>query len=118
MKVKRVIISGKKPSVCTFCRFEYIWKCVLKNKRLYVEDLGKIPSWCPLEVETDGWTEVDDGLPKNPGWVIAEDNRGEVYPCTYEDGRWLNDVQDELPSGVKIIHWRPLPEAPKEVKGE
>lgn len=55
------------------------------------------------------WTEVVDELPNNPGWVIAEDNRGEVYPCIYEDGQWLNDVQDELPTGVEIVRWRELP---------
>lgn len=50
MKVKRVIVD-KKPVTCNDCKFEYIWQCILKDKRLYPEDKGKIPGWCPLVTE-------------------------------------------------------------------
>ena len=100
MKVKRVIISGKRPPACTFCRFEYIWKCILKNKRLYVEDLGMIPSWCPLEVETD-----------EPKYKLARGvlNWKEGDESAVDAIRRLRDSEDTF---------NLLPEAPKEVKGE
>lgn len=54
------------------------------------------------------WIPESERPPEPLGWVIGMDNRREVYPCVYEDGQWLNDVQDELPTGCKITHWRPL----------
>lgn len=77
------------------------------NLEEYIAGLEAAQRWIPV-------SERPDPL----GWVIGMDNRREVYPCVYEDGQWLNDVQDELPTGCKITHWQPLPEALKEVKNE
>ena len=112
MKVLRVIVD-EMPKNCRCC----IYASGLAFHCNAFSDWREItrpvkPSWCPLEVETDGWIP----LPELPNWVIGVDNRGEVYPCVYEDGRWLNDVQDALPTGCVITQWRPLPEAPKKVK--
>ena len=119
MKIK--VIVDKKPYNCLNCDLarQYVdtnWACSVTRR--HIVTANPIPDWCPLEVETDGWKEVEDGLPKNPGWVIAEDNRGEVYPCIYEDSQWLNDIQEELPSGCFIVRWKELPKAQVEAKDE
>ena len=129
MKVLKVIVD-EMPKKCNSCKYledmrrslrdnEYITGtptyCLITLKALYIEDCYvKRPSWCPLEVETDGWIAVSERLPEHPNWVIACDKTGYAYPAVYHDKEWHDDI-DGIPYHP-ITHWRPIPEL--EVKGE
>lgn len=81
-----------------------------------------------LEKHVPKWISVDERLPEYLGWVLVighiinkrkKRNYGWCVPhiAEYRHGRWcdsdgmLPDLEDR---SLKITHWMPLPEPPKE----
>jgi len=54
------------------------------------------------------WIPVSERLPELPNWVIALTNYNEVFPATFIDDKWYDDVQDEL-IHTEVTRWMPLP---------
>lgn len=77
------------------------------------------------KTEADRWIPVEDGLPDDYDWVLAigmfvpENIYGKPFISELrKDGKWWGDTNDEFPledMGIRITHWMPLPEPPKEV---
>ena len=75
------------------------------------------------------WIRVEDGLPNPHQSVLAfrpENNAGEdqIWYAYHSGGKWIDDANDyddleNLPFGgessrLKVTHWMPLPEPPKD----
>ena len=54
------------------------------------------------------WIPISDP-PKHPNWVIAEDCLGSVFPATFMDGKWFDDVQEEIAPLYQVVKWREMP---------
>lgn len=116
MKVLKVIVDEMPKKCDQECPFECDWQCRAHDwEQLYAEDFGKIPSWCPLELETDGWKPVSEKPTKSMYVLICHVGddyaRTSWYSENEGDFYWWGDKQD-------LDLWRPLPVAPKEVKNE
>lgn len=74
------------------------------------------------------WISVEERLPEGEGWVLAiglllkrrsKGNYGWCVPhvAEYRHGRWCDSdgmIPDLENRSLKITHWMPLPEPPKE----
>ncbi len=75
--------------------------------------------------ESPRWISVEKRLPGSDcDWVLAigkfvpENTYGKpIISELRKDGKWWGDINDEFPledMGIRITHWMPLPEPPKE----
>lgn len=126
MRVLRVIVD-EMPNDCNQeCPFECDWQCRAHDwEQLYAEDFGKIPSWCQLEVETDGWIAASERLPEptyldygtqlksqNMYLVMCDNNRIELYAYVKygidkQYRSWV-DAEGCFMPNITVTHWRPL----------
>ena len=123
MKIKRVIVD-EMPKCCVHCdlskqTYDFRWYCPAIKKHIQITE--PIPDECPLEVETDGWFAVSERLPDDGVEVLGYFEHGDywtwdivAYYC--DPNVWTAD--DHVLRNGAVTHWRPLPEAPKEVKDE
>lgn len=89
----------------------------------------RIIEQAPAVDATPRWISVEERLPEGEGWVLAiglllkKKHKGDYGWCVphvaeYRHGRWC-DSDGMLPDleerSLKITHWMPLPEPPKEV---
>lgn len=71
----------------------------------FVKEIEAAPA---VEAEPK-WISVEERLPENFDTVIIWRN-----DCRNACIGWLIDDRWSVPKGVKVTHWMPLPEAPKE----
>jgi hypothetical protein len=121
MKVLKVIVD-EMPETCFDCSLSSAkdnrhqhW-CSITGMQVW---MSECPSWCPLEVETDGWFAVSERLPDDGVEVLGYFEHGDywtwdivAYYC--DPNVWTAD--DRVLRNGAVTHWRYLPEAPKEVK--
>jgi len=122
MKVLKMIVD-EMPEGCSKCGLMGAWFYTIRDKYFRPEYHLTRPDWCPLEVETDGWIAVSERLPEDDTLVCVFCNGQVSYGKHYKNSvKWILEGQYEFGewSGAyhTVTHWRPLPEAPKEVKGE
>lgn len=72
-------------------------------------DVTHIPANMMLEADKAKWISVEERLPENFDTVIIWRN-----DCCNACIGWLIDDRWSVPKGVKVTHWMPLPEPPKE----
>lgn len=118
MRVLRVIVDEMPKECNQECPFECDWQCRAHDwEQLYAEDFGKIPSWCPLEVETDGWIPVSERLPdENVRVMLAIKGASVIMGSHHNRAPQWTTIDGYYSDYAIVTHWRPLPEAPKEVK--
>jgi len=124
---------GKENSVIVKGMWEGRWPFVAFGFRNYNEEDPRMyyevgnKSECDNNVEwldesgADNWISVNDQLPAESGryWCYVEEvtdlGRGYFqWNCAYnQNGKFFTDKS--LINGERITHWRPLPEAPKNV---
>ena len=118
MKVKRVIVD-EMPKSCMVCAYEnhsspFYTNPVCGILFKGIESIKERPSWCPLEVETDGWIAVEESLPKDEKEVLVRTSDGNMWIDLY--GIW-GDENTASWGDDNVTHWMPLPQPP-EVKNE
>jgi len=63
------------------------------------------------------WISVEERLPKkNEEYIVCGVGFNNVLVTTLEwrRGRWFSDVYQNYVEMIKITHWMPLPEPPKQ----
>lgn len=101
--------------------WQYLWPCPPAANIPSVW-IGQQPemTWETTVDTPQGWISVKDKLPATDksgyselvlvGWGMAEKS-SIVLARYYRDGTWCSQIGDGL---VRIAHWMPLPEGPKE----
>lgn len=132
MIIERIkVIVDEFPKSCLFCscagESACYWDAYTGNvwHKITEKEYSKRPSWCPLEVETDGWIPVSERLPESEGEYLT--NQLDVWDLPHivillfrngEFGIYDDESTNmsEWLSAEFVTHWRPLPETPKESK--
>lgn len=83
---------------------------------IFADDAQALREAAELLKSVPEWFSVDKVLPLNRKHVIGFDAEGRwVYPWLYfrsDTKEFLDELDDNKP--VKITHWMPFPDAPKE----
>ena len=119
MKVLKVIVN-EKPKNCYDCQLHGTVNGICYGVADLAPASGNIPDWCPLEVETDGWFAVSERLPEDMKVVLLATKHGLALTGKHQSQvpQWEASEGYYYHGGSYdwVTHWRPLPEAPKEVK--